>query len=283
MQVMALVALYGAVAAYSYAALAAFAYLRNQEDRTMATANRVMAGGAILLLIFFVIRGLQWGHLPLTSGVDAIALFVLLSSAVVGVMIIDDRFRPLQCYYAPPLAFMAMATGLVALRSSAVEPKPLNEAFLAVHVGLAFLSYALFFIASLTSVAYFVQVNRLKRHRTTGLFHRMPSLEVLDQRLVRLIVAGYPLFIVTLVLGAYYATSGQTDQLSEYWWQSPKIIMSLITVLFYGAAVHGRQFGLLRGRKLAYFLFYGFATLLLIQGALVFLNLRRHNFWEVGA
>jgi ABC-type transport system involved in cytochrome c biogenesis permease subunit len=239
-----------------------------------------MMAGSGLLVAVFCLRTIRWGAIPLTSPVEFMNLFLLMSTAVIGLVLRDQRMRPLQCYFAPTLAIVAFLVAMMSRKWYYDRPSEFNEAFLTIHVGLACLAYALFFIASLTSVAYFVQVWRLKQNRPSGLFHRMPSLELLDSHLYRLIVWGYPLFLITAVLGTVWAVTGGKDQITERWWQSPKVVHSIVTAIFFGLSVHLRQFGLLRGRKLAYFVFYGFTVILISIVALRLFNISGYNFWN---
>lgn len=270
----------GAVAAYLVAAVLALVYVRTQGETSLRGANRAMAGGSALLVAVFILRAVTWGSVPLTSPVESMNLFLLLSTAVIGLVMSDSAMRPLQVYYAPTLAVFAVIAIVVSRHFYQEAPKDLNSLLLTVHVGLACLAYALFFVASLTSVAYFVQAWRLKQHRPSGLFHKMPPLESLDRSLHLLIVTGYPLFIITVVLGAVWATSGMQEGLSQTWWASPKFVHSVLTAIFFAVAVHARQFGWLHGRRFAYFLFYGFAVVLLSFVGLRLLDLRAYNFWE---
>lgn len=275
-----LVAFYAAVASYCFSAIAAYRYISVKEDRLIAVANRAMFAGSALLVIVFGLRAARWGLIPVTNPVESMNLFLLLSTVVIALVLRDQRMRPLQCYYAPTLALVSLMAAGVSRGFYYFQPDEFNELFLTVHVGLACMAYALFFIASLTSVAYFVQVWRLKQNRPGGLFHRMPSLELLDASLHRLMVWGYPLFLITVVLGAVWAMTGGKDQVVATWWMSPKFIHSVITAVFFGLAVHLRQFGLLRGRKLAYFLFYGFTVILVSFVALRLFDVRGYNFWN---
>jgi len=287
LNIAALAAFYAAIMSLTVSGAFALSFLRVQREDRIRLANRFMIAGSVLLVAVFVFRGLQWGAVPLVNPVESLNLFLLFSAAVAGVVLRGDRMRPLQSYYAPTLAVIALLTAVIVTREVVTgafmsEPRNMNELLLTIHVGLACLAYALFFIASLTSVAYFVQVWRLKRHQQSGMFHKMPPLESLDHSLHRMVLAGYPLFLITVVLGAIWATSGTTEDLSETWWASPKFVHSVVTALFFAAAVHGRQLGFLRGRKFAYFLFYGFALVMLSFVGLRLLNLRMVGFWEAG-
>ncbi len=100
---------------------------------------------------------------------------------------------------------------------------------------------------------------------------------------VGLACLAYALFLITVILGAVWATSGVQEGLSETWWLSPKFAHSVVTTVFFAAAVHARQLGWLRGRKYANFVFYGFAIVLISFVGLRLLGLRDYNFWVAGS
>lgn len=272
---------YTGVACYVVAAIVAAAYLRRQEDRVLGAAYGIALIGAVLFLVTFALRIAAWQRLPLTNVTDSLNLFVLLSTAVMIFVAKQERMGSLLSFYLPPVALIAVINGTVAHGYLRAEPRALEGVPLTVHVGLAFLAYALFFVASVTSVAYVFQDNRLKHRQTLGLFHKLPSLEQLDRSLFRLIKIGYPLFAITLILGFIWAFLDR-NLLGPHWYLAPKIIMALLMATFYSAAFHGRRLGRLRGPKLAFFVFIGFSVLLVAHLVLGLTQLNNYNFWGMG-
>lgn len=257
------IAFYLAVAAYVAAAGTALRYVRTPDESALIVAKRAAAAGNVLLLAVFIYRWWQFQAIPFTGLGDSLNLFIVLCT---GIMLLVQRragMRPLLVYYLPAVAVIAAIAALVAPRYLNQPPKELNGLLLTAHVGLVFLSFALFFVASLTSIAYVFKASRLKHRATTGLSARLPALEQLDQTLFRLIAAGYPSFIATALLGLGWAW-GQRDLLGEYWFISDKILLSYGMVALYAVSFHARQFGSLRGPKLAYLVFVGFSFLLAV-------------------
>ena len=190
--------------------------------------------------------------------------------------------RSLLVFYVPPVACVALVAAYKVLTAWGGEPpKDLASVPLLLHVGMVFLAYALFFVASLSSAAYVYQSRQLKRHQTTGLFRRLPSLEQLDTTLFRLVRLGYPIFVFTMLLGLVWAFR-EHQLLSAAWWLSPKVFLSYMILGVYAVSFHGRSLGILRGPKLAYFVCVGFGSLLLISLLLRVLQLSSwHFFLEV--
>jgi HemX protein len=271
---------YAAVALYAAAAAVAAAYLRRPEDRILNSAFLLTLGGSILLLVTFGLRISTWHRLPLTTVTDSLNLFVLLSTAVMVIVARQERMASLLSFYLPPVALIAVLNALVAHRYLHDEPRELRGIFLSVHVGLAFLAYAMFFVASVTSVAYVFQANRLKHRQTLGLFQKLPSLERLDHVLFRLIQFGYPLFAITMVLGFFWAYVDR-ELLGAHWYLAPKIVLAVVMASFYSLAFHSRRLGRLRGPKLAFFVCIGFTSLLAVYLVLGLTQLNNYRFWSM--
>jgi HemX protein len=274
------VVFYCAVGAYVVAAGVALAYFARADERLLRTGNGLAHLGAVLLLLTLVLRAVQWQRVPLTTMTDSLNLFVLLSTGIMMLVVRQEKMRSLLSFYLPPVALIGLVNAAVAHQYLYEPPRELHRLLLVVHVGLAFLAYALFFVASVTSLGYAFQAYRLKRRRTTGLFQRLPSLERLDRVLFRLIGAGYPLFAITVVLGFVW-TYVDSELLGPRWWLAPKILMAMVMAGFYSVTFHSRRLGWLRGPKLAYFVFIGFTSLMTLYLALSVAELNNYNFWDL--
>jgi len=272
------VAFYAGILFYVGAALMALRHLRSANGEALDLGLRLSTAGAACLAVTFVCRWAVFHRPPMTTMTDSLNLLILFATLVMLWVLRKAAVRALMCFYVPPLTLLCLINAGVAHRYLHQAPRPLPSAPLMVHVGLVFLSYAMFFLASMTSGAYIFQTRHLKRHHTSGLFHRLPSLEELDRTLSGLVSLGYPFFVVTLILGMLWAWF-ERDLLGTHWWLAPKVLSSPLMVAFYALAFHARRSGRLRGPKLAYFVFIGFSSLLLMYVALTLMNLRAYNFW----
>jgi ABC-type transport system involved in cytochrome c biogenesis permease subunit len=253
-------------------------FLKAPEDQLFVVAKRVAAAGNVMLLFVFVYRWWHFGAAPFTSMGDSLNLFLVLCTGIMLTIQRRTEMQPLLVYYFPALAIMAIISGLVGPRYLDVAPRALNGVLLTIHVGLVFLSFALFFVASLTSAAYAVKAQRLKSLATGGFVSRLPALDSLDRTLYRLIAAGYVAFVVTAVLGFAWAFSAR-ELLGDYWFISPKIILSFAMVLLYAVCFHGRGFGLLRGPNLAYLVVFGFTTIMAVYLVVGMFQVGGAEFW----
>lgn len=280
MVALALVTYIASIVTLAVAATAAILTWRNTDSLAYTVVRRATIGGVFLLLATVALRWANWGMPPMTNSFDGINLFTLLSVAVVAVTQLVAPYHILSSFYLPPLALIALLNALLAPRYFFAMPMHIQGAFLLIHVGLAFLAYALFFVASLTSSAYLVQARQLKQPAMDTAARKLPPLEQLDRLLYRLVAIGYPLFVITLILGVYWAWAGQDrDQLGERWWMSPKILLSIFMAALYSVSFHTRRLGILRGPKLAYLMLCGFNTLLVAYIVLSLLGLRNYNFY----
>ncbi len=264
---------------YMIAAALPLAYLRQGKKIQLVATTRLTICAVLCLAGTLILRWVAFSRVPLTTVTDSLNLLIVLASCVVLMVVSKTRLGALCSFYLPPLAIMALLNALVAHNYLLEEPKDLRSHALAAHVGLAFLAYALFYVASMTSLMYVVQAHNLKRHSTGGLFHKLPSLEQLDKTLFRMVSIGYPVFAVTVIVGLIWVRLDH-ELLGPYWWAAPKILISWIIFALFFASFHGRRRGLLRGTKLAYMVFLGFALILVVSIVLGLAGATTYNFWR---
>lgn len=268
---------YVGVACFVAAALVTVRHLSGTSAAALGLSLRLASAGAACLAAMLALRWAHFQSIPLTTMTDSLSLFVLFATLVMLWVLRKDNVRALACFYVPPLAALCLMNAATAHQHFSEEPWHLPSAPLVLHVGLVFLSYAMFLLASMTSAAYLFQARHLKRHHLSGLSHRLPSLEELDRTLFGLVGLGYPSFVATLILGVVWAWFGRS-LLGEHWWLSPKILSSPLMVALYAVAFHARRSGRLRGTKLAYFVLIGFSLLLLLYVVLTLMGLRSYHF-----
>ena len=258
-----LLSFYSAIGAYIIAAVATLVYVRNGNDDLLGRAKQLAGAGNVLLLVVFLSRGIQFNRIPFTGLGDSLNLFLIMCTGIILILQREQALRPLMAYYMPALTVLAMISGMVSPSSLTEEPELLNSLFSFVHVVLIFLAFALFFIASITSMAYVTKAQSLKRISSGTLANRLPSLERLDKVLFKLIGYGYPAFVITLALGFFLMFEQRAD-LGEYWYFHKRIVLALFMVFFYAGSFHVRRRGLLRGPKLAYLVFFVSTALFII-------------------
>lgn len=273
---------YAACVLFAAAAFTSYLYLRADKTGMLGVTQRALTVAAVLLFAAFCLRWASFGRIPLTNMVDIVNLLLVMSTVIVMVLVRREPLRPLVCYYAPPLAALSLLNVILSFGKLHAEPKALNDVFLAIHVGLAFLAYALFLIASLTSAVYIVQARRLKTPQSSATAAKLPPLEHLDATLFRLIAWGYPFFAITLILG-FIGAYLYPNELDPRWWLSAKILYAVFMAALYSFSFHSRRLGLLRGQKLAYVMVIGFGVMLAIYLLLGVTDLKDLGFWSAPA
>lgn len=138
-----------------------------------------------------------------------------------------------------------------------------NSALLTLHIALILGAYALLFAASLAGSAFLLQEWRLKRRRLVLAWTGIPSLDVLEEFVHRMIAWAFPLLSIGIVFGAVWARRVW----GRYWGWDPKETFAFVTWTLYGLYLIIRHSGW-RGRKSVYLSLTGF-VLVLITGLLV--------------
>jgi len=252
---------FSGLALYLCGALLGLAFLRTpSQEKILVLAARLTCLATLSFALMIALRATQWRLVPLTTAVDTLSFFVTLCSLVALLITRHKKLRGLLPFYITPLALVALLAASRAVPALSSAPNALSGLWLAPHVGLVLLAFALFFSACFTSLAYVIQAKRLKEHKTGGLFKALPSLENLDYTLFQLIRFGYPVFAFALILGFLWARSEGQSPMA--FMMSPKVMLSMAMVLFYAFSFHARSLGLLRGPKLPYLVFGGVAVLL---------------------
>ncbi|NMC74898.1 MAG: c-type cytochrome biogenesis protein CcsB [Geobacteraceae bacterium] len=245
------------IALYGTATLLYAGYFVRSGETLGKAARWVLAWGFALHCLFTVNRYLASGYPPITSPHESFSFFSL---AVVAVFLAFQwKCRAVILgSFVMPVAFLILLAS--ALFPSAVTPPgpALKSGWLAIHAVCAFGAYAAFAVAFCAGVMYLLQERYLKRKVLGALFHRLPSLDILDDINFRCLAAGLPLLTIAITSGALWAKSAW----GAYWSWDPKQTWSLITWLVYAVLLHGRLTTGWRGRRAAILAIVGFCVIL---------------------
>lgn len=153
-----------------------------------------------------------------------------------------------------PLVVILLGTSTALPRAIESLSPPLKNVGVWAHVVLTLLGNAAFALACCGALMYLLQERQLKSRHPGGLFHRLPSLNLLDDLCHLALSLGFPLLTLGLLSGALLAYSTFGSFLT---WDG-KQIWSIATWIFYAALLHGRLAGGWRGRKAAILSIIGF-------------------------
>lgn len=167
----------------------------------------------------FVIRTLEAGRLPLVGVFDTLSFFAL-SVACLG-LIYYWKYRAVTFLEGGcVMAAVMLLFDLFAPRELRPLPPVLRTFWFEIHVVLSFIAYALFAIACLGGIDYFLS----GRGRESSAAEYSAALW------------GYLLFSVAMIAGgiwAYYAWG-------SYWLWTPKELWTTIVWFFYSLYLHAR-------------------------------------------
>jgi len=126
------------------------------------------------------------------------------------------------------------------------------------HIAGIYLSYFVFFIASVAAAAYLIQDGLIKSKRMGIIFNRLPDLSFLDKLNYRSICLGFPLLTLAIISGFIW-----TRNINGTYWPVHNLrqIYSLVLWLIYAVILHTRLSAKLRGRKVALLSLFAFGVL----------------------
>jgi ABC-type uncharacterized transport system permease subunit len=155
-------------------------------------------------------------------------------------------------------AFVAPAA-LVILATARLSPSgdPMTDlgTLGRIHISLATLGVAIFFLATLVAGMYLLEDRSIKRKEFDRvLFKRGAALETLDRLSHRLVVIGFPIFTASLMLGVVWGAQRAEYLSRPEWW------IALVTWGAFGGLIVARTTRGWRGRKAAILTIMGFSA-----------------------
>ncbi len=159
--------------------------------------------------------------------------------------------------FVVPLAIVLQAAALFLPGESAGEGLTAGSLWFPVHAAMMLLGLGGFALAFGVSALYLLVRRRLK-HKKLDHLNRLPSLETLDRLNTRFVVLGFAALTVGIAVGGIWAAS-----MPERPVMGPTVYGSLITWLWYAAAIQVRVVGGWRGRLAAGFSVLGFLGLVI--------------------
>ncbi|MBN1652143.1 MAG: cytochrome c biogenesis protein CcsA [Deltaproteobacteria bacterium] len=81
-------------------------------------------------------------------------------------------------------------------------PEGIGSALIKLHIIFSTLGVVLFTLAFAAAVAYLIQETLLRSRQISGVFQRLPALDLLDTAGFRFVTVGFPLFTIGIILGS---------------------------------------------------------------------------------
>jgi HemX protein len=226
------------------------------------TVNRfaygLLAGVWVLQTIFFIERMRALDYVPVFTRFESSIFFAWLLitfSLIINYFYKMDMFT----FFVNILGFSFVAFDIFARKGATYLANPPQGDLLVIHIGMAFVSYALFSLAFIVSVMYLIQHYMLKMKKWTPILNRLPALDRLESVSFRLILVGFPLLLIAMILGAIWYKL----HFGNFLWYDAKPLVSTLLLIIYGAYLYVRVSSGWGGRKLAWLSILGFCLVIL--------------------
>ncbi len=257
-----------ALSFYLIASVAYFIFLINMR-KGMAKAGQIFTiVGFSLHTLAIIVRYAEAGHLPVISLYESLSCFAW--ATILIFMICDYRSHvPSLGSFVLPLASLSLIYSLAL--PTHIEPlnPALKSAWRGIHTASAFLGYGTFAVAFCLAILYLIQEYQLKRKKPGAFYYRLPSLEVLDLLMHKILAFGFPCLTIAIITGSMWASKAW----GSFWSWDPKETWSLITWFIYAALMHTRVAVGWRGKKASYLAIIGFLFVLItFLGVSVFMR-----------
>ncbi|MCL5265911.1 MAG: c-type cytochrome biogenesis protein CcsB [Chloroflexi bacterium] len=232
------------------------------------------------LVVVFGIHGLglgqRWvesGHLPLVDLFEALSFYSWLTIIVYLLIERSYGYKAVGAFVTP-VAFLSIALASVVPKESRPLVPVLESAWLPIHVGISFLAYTIFTMAFAVAILYLLQERELKVKKPNALLYKLPPLETMERLGNNAVGIGFPFMTLSIATGAVWAEQAW----GSYWSWDPKQTMALITWLVFAAYFHLHNVVGWRGRRTAWLIVIGFASVLFTFLGVKLFGQGLHNF-----
>lgn len=186
---------------YTLTALAYFVSLGTGRPGAQRLATYALLSTAALHVAFLV--GDSRNHPQMFDERQMLIVGSLTMVAAQLVALLYGKLAVLGAFVTPIAFLMFLAAGLG--HSVPEVPEEVRSMLLPAHVLVNVLGLTAFTLAFAVASAYLIQERLLRRRRISGLFTRLPPLDVLDSLGLKLLLIGFPLFTAGSVSGAIWA------------------------------------------------------------------------------
>jgi ABC-type uncharacterized transport system permease subunit len=187
---------------YAVACILYLFLLTRGSDRTQRIPGTVFVTALGAHLAFLLLEGPSPGELPLAD----ISQILSISSFGIGIAFLLASYRfdvtILGAFIAPLSLMLFLASGLGSSYAP-VSPR-VESTVLTLHIGANVLGLIAFALAFAAGLAYILQERLLRQRKLSGVFQRLPSLDVLDTMGRRAVLVGFPLLTFGMITGTFW-------------------------------------------------------------------------------
>lgn len=231
----------------SLSALSYDLFFRNRQARKVSFYVVIIA--AVLQVAGFISIGISIGRIPVQTtfeGLYALSILIILTGIVHFKK--SDSEAALFIYVLTAFVVFAIHAFGPVEYSRTTEVSTLMNELLVIHVGLALLSYVLFFVSALHAVIYIIQYDNLKKKRFNRLFFSLFSIGTAEKMMVRSMLFGVSSMTISILLGAMWGINIIGMEIFTDF----KVLGTFIVVLMYAALLFQlkAKYNILRFAKL---------------------------------
>ena len=242
--------------------------------RTTDLLSRIALHAAYLGMVFHFVSlaeaFLLSGQITLTSvhNAESVLAFLIMVLFMIAYLVYQTTSPGIVVF---PVVFLLTFVGATGQQPFLFLSSKVRTGWVLVHVALIFTGYAALVLSFGASLLYLIQERALKSKKSSGIYSRLPALEVIDEIGFRSLLLGFPFMTLGLLAGAVVAeaTYGRFDFLD------PKILLSLLMWAVYLLLVYTRWNAGWRGRRAAYLAAGAFVAAVVAWSANYFSTIHR--------
>ena len=180
---------------------------------------------------------------------------------IVTYLMLGSQFASGGGAIVTPVAMVSLLYSLTAPRlHAATPPGGFDGLWLATHIVVILAAYVALSFAFVASLLYLVQEGLLKRKRLSGLWLKLPPLQVADEWIYRATAFGMALLTMGIFTAVLYLGFARPDyQIAR----DPKVLFSMATWLTFAVYLASRLWLGWHGRKSNLVVIYGFVLLVI--------------------
>ncbi len=258
---------------YALATTLYLVFFSSQNKKVRTSARRILLLAGLIHTLTIASRFLAAGHTPLTTHHDTVSFF----GWSITWAFLSFRWRyQIKNFgtFVSVIILMMMTAGLLSSQTINELPPSLQSLWLPAHASIAILANGFLALGFCGGIMYLLQDRELKKKRFGIFYHRLPSLEALDQLNQHCLTIGFPLLTLGIITGSIWAKQAW----GAYWHWDPKETWSLITWLLYAGLLHQRYAIGWGGKRSAIMSIIGFSAVLFTLWGVNFLLSGVHSY-----
>ena len=253
---------------------------RHIDDGVSAGARKLAGSGSslswlatVFLVVSVALRSLSVMRAPLGNMFEFSVVAVTLVMLAFCLWSLKRDLRWLGIFVVTP-ALLVLGIALVWWYTEAAELMPsLQSYWLVIHVSVAVLAMAVFFIGAMMGLLYLAQ-DRVETTGKVSILNRFPNSRALERLTYGLHVVAFPLWTFTLIAGAIWARQAW----ASYWNWDPKEVWTFVIWVVYAAYLHSL---VTRGgskQRATYIALAGFVCILINYGIVNLFFVSQHSY-----